>query len=269
MSIVSSSDVLDFLDNPSDTDIVTMLHESVEEWVKQYCRRDFESTTYSKERYDGTGTTMLTLRNYPVVSVDRLAIGTLEVIKICNTAEYTTATVSVTSTGLRLVKDGSVDSSVTFASNTTMTAVVNAVNALGSGWSAELLSSDYGNYASTELLKMYGKNCIDSNWVDLLIPNSAEDDLVVYENEGMIYYPSKFPTGHGNVIVDYVAGYSSDDMPDDLQLAIKVMIKHMYQKRDEESFSASSFKTGDYSVNLLDMPAEVKEILSKYKRYMV
>jgi len=150
-----------------------------------------------------------------------------------------------------------------------MTAVVSAVNALGSGWSAELLNDDYANYKSTELLKMYGKNCIDSNWVDLLIPNMAEDDFVVYENEGIIHYPAKFPIGHNNVIVDYTAGYSSGDMPKDLQLAIKIMVKHMYQKRSEESFSASAFKTGDYSVNLLDMPSEVREILSKYKRCLV
>lgn len=269
MALVSSDDILDFLDNPpsSEEAIISVIHSAVEKWAKNYCRRDLESTTYSKDVYDGTGTRFLTLRNHPVTAVDRVAIGTVQVIKVCNTAEYTTATVSVTSSGLRLVKDGTANTDVTFSSNTTMTAIVNAVNALGNGWSAELISSDYANYKSSELIKLWGRNCIDSNWVDLLIPDTGEDDFELYDNEGVIYLPGGFPLGHNNVFVDYTGGYTT--IPDDLQLAIKIWTKHVYQKRDEESFSVSAFKTGDYSASLLDMPKEVQNILARYKRYIV
>src|SRR5262249_33174860 len=80
--------------------------------------------------------------------------------KIINTSQNVNqqARVQVTSTGLTLTRVASgvttTDTSVTWAGNVTLQAVVNAVNALGNGWSALVIgdtAGDYGLWPSADL----------------------------------------------------------------------------------------------------------------------
>jgi len=68
------------------TAIIDTIHTDVEKMVKKYCRRDFESTSYTKDLYDGTGEAELYLDNYPIISVERLAIGTQNGLKVHNSS---------------------------------------------------------------------------------------------------------------------------------------------------------------------------------------
>jgi hypothetical protein len=67
------------------------------------------------------------------------------------------ARVSVTSTGLTLVSVNAgvktTNASITFAGNVSITALAAAVNALGSGWSAQIVgdSTNYGSWPSADL----------------------------------------------------------------------------------------------------------------------
>lgn len=285
MAIVNISDMLDFLGNPSaeDAGFAEQIQESVEKWIQRECRRTFETTTYLLERYNGTGSRYLYLRNYPVTNVLMIAIGNRDAIKICNTNAGTTASASVTSSSVILTRDNVTDSTLAFATYTTITTLVAAINAVGSGWTASVLDSSYGSYKSNFLIPRFGNNCINSNWVYLRIPEKPEDEFEVYENRGTVAlmrsYSSAtetecvFPKGNNNIYVSYTAGYTEDDMPDDLQLAIKIFVKDIYQKKKDSSWNLKSFTIGPisytYADNNYNIPMETQNYLQYFKRKMI
>jgi hypothetical protein len=273
VAIVSYSEMNEFLgiisgSSDEETFVGKKIHEAVEKWVSIYCRRTFESTA-CKERYDGTGTQFLSLKHFPVTALTKLAIGTIDVMQVCNTNAYTSASVSVSSTGITVTKDDVSNSTVLFATYTTVATVATAITALSNGWSASSLSSVYNNYKSTELVDIMGLSCIDNNWIYLSVPDKPEDDFEVYSDRGQIYYPWKFPFGSRNVFVNYVAGYSALTMPDDLKLAVKIICKYFYQKIKENTFNVSSFTISDVTMAFgtsRDVPIEARGILERYKR---
>lgn len=253
------------------TQIVSSIKDEVEEFVSGYCNRTFESTAYRLERYDG-GNQIINLYNYPVTAVDRVATNTLNVVRINNSNAYSTATVSVNSDGLRLVLDGVVDTTITFAANTTMTAVVAAVNALGNGWSAQLASPTYGSFKSTELIPVYGLSAIDSNWVDLHKTDDPEDNFFVDIARGQIRKSDCWSFGFRNVYVDYTAGYSTDNMPKDLQLAVKIIVQFIYNKKDDDSFGVSEYRAHNIWASFdkeETIPKEAQRIIFRHKRRKV
>ena len=251
------------------TEIITNLHTEVEKWISTFCNRTFESTSYT-ERYDGDDSDTLFLKQYPVTDVSRVSYGKLNIIAVHNTNEYTTATVSVNSTGIVLTKDGTSDSTVTFAAYTTLSAVVAAINLI-SGWSATLQDSTYSNYKSTELRDVYGLNCIDDEDAYLYIPNTPMASFVPYFNEGYLYNENCWPKGNRNIYVDYTAGYSSANMPPDVKMAVKLIVKHIYQRHQEESLGANSYSLGGISVSFdpEGIPVQALRTLKSYRKVNV
>lgn len=258
------------------TAIVQSLLTETEEYIATYCRRTFESTSYTKERFNGNGYPIINLEQYPATVVDRVAVGLLDVISIKNTSSGTYATVSVDTTGLRLMLDGTADATVTFASYTTMTTLVAAVNALGSGWSATLLQSSYGSFLSTELVTRSAASCIDSRVVYLSMPDIAESSVTVNLDLGQIRLSHGFSAGWQNVFVDYTAGYSDAAMPDDLKLAVKIIVQTFYERRGDASWGLELANVGASGTsgmrNVFDkayrIPKEAKDILERYKRHL-
>ncbi|KKL51456.1 hypothetical protein LCGC14_2295340, partial [marine sediment metagenome] len=84
---------------------VQVILDGVDSFVKGYCDRDFESTSYN-EYQNGRDKQNLFLKQYPIISVSRLSIGRINGLKVNNSASSTYATVSVSSTGVVLNKDG-------------------------------------------------------------------------------------------------------------------------------------------------------------------
>ena len=250
--------------------ILESIRDGVEDWVADKCRRTFESTDYS-EYYDGDGGCYLNLKNYPIISLTRVCIGRRYVIRVKNTSEHTSATVSVTSTGLVFTKDDTSDSTVTFSSYATMDAVVTAINALGSGWSAAIESSDFSNFKSSELVRMFGKNAIDGNWIYLEAPDEAIDDFEVNPDRGILYRSAGWDEGENNVFVKFNAGYST--MPDRLQLGVKIICKSIYEKRKEELFGIKEYSVDRGEITAIledgDVPKEAMDIISKFRRILV
>lgn len=270
--LVELADVIKFLDvdEEVETKIVSTIQNSAERAIKNYCHRDFGSTNYS-EYYDGNGGEYLQLDNYPITALTRVAMGRRSAIRVQNTSDNTSASVSVDSTGgLIFEKDGVTNSTgVTFAANETMGAVVTAINALGSGWSATIESSDFNDFKSRELVEMYGKNAIDSNWVYLDMPNEAIDDFEVFPARGELFRLNGWTVGNRNIFVKYTAGLTT--IPDDLQLAVKIITKYFYQKRNEESYGVKDYAIGDIRIaaEAGDFPKEVFALLSQYKRHLI
>ncbi|GAH40503.1 unnamed protein product, partial [marine sediment metagenome] len=200
------------------------------------------------------------------------AVGRRSAIRVRNTADYTTASISCSTGGVVLTKDGTSNSTgVTFADNDTMGEVVTAINNLSNSWSAVIESSDYTSFKSTELAEMFGKSAIEDNWVYLDMPNRAIDDFEVFPNRGEIYRYAGWPEGNRNIFIEDTAGYSSTTMPKNLQLAVKIITKAIYQKRKEEIFGIKNYRVGDVNVTCEDgdVPKEALAILSRFKRVLI
>lgn len=271
MSICSTESVLEFIGDYGEDDYtIGLLHKSIEGWAKIYCRREFESTSYPMELYSGHGGRYLSLRQRPISAMTLLAIGTRDIVRITNTFGYTTASVSVTDTSIVCEKD-SVLTTLDFADYPKISAMVTAINSLGNGWLSYVASSEYDNFSSSYLMKRFGANAIANTWVYLYVPNEGESEFSVLENRGQLYRTCGFPNGTNNIIVSYTAGYTSDNMPQDLQLGIKIIVKYFYKKWKEEKWNIESFKIGDVSEKLSskDFPSEALSMINMYRRMMV
>lgn len=271
MSIISLVDVMKFCGaQDSEKDTVELLHNSVEEWVQSvYCRRNFESQSY-KEVHDG-GVRLLQLKNYPVTAVTRLTAGVNTALFVTNTESSTNATVAVTSTAVVLIKDGTTVL-VAFETYTTIQAVVDQINALSaSGWSATVVST-FVSFLSTELIKKFGSYCLKSKQVSLYIPAAGEIEYDVYPERGQIkkLYLNEFPKGSNNIFVDYTAGYTEDEMPFRLKLAVGILVKYVYQRKSEESFGLKNYSIGGIrAIFQEDVPDDAARILDGFVKILV
>ena len=265
--IITDTECLNFLDVEED-EVVLTIRDAVEDAVSSYCRRNFISTSY-KKKYDGTGTPKLLLDDYPVTALTRLSLNYIDVINIKNTSSAYHASVGVNSTGIILTQESTNNSTVLFVTYTTLTAVVTAINLI-SGWSAQLASSSYGSYPSSILREKFGIYCGQNTWALLSIPDQGEYNFEVDSGSGIVTLQYNFPVGTKNIYVEYIAGYTSATMPEDLKTAVKIWSQVLYRKQQENSFGLTSYGLGGISQSLIsEMPKEVELILSNYKRYII
>lgn len=282
MSIVALADLKLFLDIPatdnSKDDEIDIFHNAVEAWFKEYTGLDFESTTYTNEEYDGSGTKYLALKKYPIISVARVAVSRDEAIKIKNTStDATTASVVVDGTNVTLtVSGGANDSTTTLAKATyaTMTTLVDAVNAAGKGWSAAVYDTDYASYKTANLLEQIvtctSWDGVTADWEYLYMAGEPVSDFAIMSKEGMLYRSVSWSEGVRNIIVTYTAGYVTASMPADVKLAIMAGVKFLYQKRNEETVGVSEFSLGTLRVKYEDwLPAQTLMIANKYAKIVI
>ena len=118
---------------------------------------------------------------------------------------------------------------------------------------------------------MFGKSAIEDNWVYLDMPNRAIDDFEVFPARGEIYRGMGWPEGNRNIFVEDTAGYSTTTMPKNLQLAVKIITKSIFQKRKEEIFGVKNYRVGDVNITCEDgdVPKEARAILSGFKRVLI
>jgi hypothetical protein len=71
MALVTIDQVKAYFGEESDKSdiLISGLADAATDIIENYCARTFASTVYTNEVYDGTGTRVLTLRNFPIVSV--------------------------------------------------------------------------------------------------------------------------------------------------------------------------------------------------------
>lgn len=266
--IVARQEVLKFLEITSeeyDIDNIQAIHQGVEAFVKVYTNRTFGLTDYTKEVYSGTGNQYLALDNYPIINLDRISVGTRDAITIQNTANLGVASVAVLSTGLRLYTDAVIDVSLTFADYATITLLVDALNAVGSGWVATVTNANYADFKSTELIKCAGRSALSA--IYLQIPEEALSDVMIYGINGFLYREDLFTAGVNNVVVDFSAGYL--EIPNDLQFFTKLFIKHIALKNKQESIGLKRYTVGELSViyEAEDFPKEIAMGLRSYNSY--
>lgn len=218
--------------------------------IENYCDRTLRSTSY-REIYNGDGTRELLLKEYPITAVTLLSTARQDVIRIKNTSsDAYNARVTVDDTNMTLYIDGGTNDgsdALTLASYT-VTTLVAAIIALGKSWTATVNVSTFGVWDADEILPCMGLECLDG-WAYVQTPYEPEDNYRVYEDEGYIYLPTGFTSGHQNVIVRYTAGYSTT--PADLEQICIDLVNTYYLSRKTDS-TVKSEKLSDHSKTYAD-----------------
>lgn len=291
-------------DTSQDTNLQTLITAASRQ-IARYCRREFVQTDFD-ELYNGAGDRRLMLRNYPLLSVSSVRYRPVTVLKVINNNASLNqqARVTVSATGLTVLRVASgvktTDTSITFVGNVTLQAVANAVNALGNGWSAQVVA-DYANWPSADL---YCPNGITSTRSDAPLPSAqgaltvwgqfAELKMHTYELAGYqldqrrgwllraipytdpeLLHPEDliWPTGVNNFRVQYTAGYAT--VPEDVQEACAELVV-LYFKYFDRSQTVTHIVTTGLTTDLGHtkvfgdpFPAAIKTLLAPYRRHRV
>jgi hypothetical protein len=212
MAFIDKTDLKDILgiaesDTDSD-DRLTLLAEALLSLWDDLTGKVWAENTYNSYYTAKSGNVFLD--NYPVSEIQQVSSGKATVMQVYNSNTYSLASVRVAPTEILLRLNGVLVLTLTFDSYTTLDAVSEAINALGSGWVAEVIG-DYGGWESTTLITTQYKSCMDSDRVDLNMPSVFHNDYEYDEDSGII--EGSFPKGKKNVYVKYTAGYADEDCP--------------------------------------------------------
>lgn len=282
-----NADVLPFMQLSADDGYgnVARIQGECETFFQSYCGRNFVSTAMQEiiRRVPGES---IWLKEYPVISVQKLAVGSITALTVTNSNATTTAQVSVTATGVTLSYNYGAATSFLFATYTTLTALVAAINAAGSGWSASVIPG-YEQTLSTELIPQMSLECINNTTAELAIPRQAlsgyhlnsltgEIDLVNGQNQSLGGYPTgrgvgrypDFDLDHHRpefIYANYTGGYAV--IPNDLKLGILGLIKSVYDRVNEGTFGVSMYRIeGLQKIMNEDVPTQTRDMLELYKR---
>lgn len=256
-SITSDIDVGD------DTGLVSTVLTHCDKFVKSYCNREFESGSYT-EIHDG-GKSHIFVKEFPIISISRIAYGVDAAFSVNNTNETSYATVSCDGSSFITNLNGSTNE-LSLSTYQTIGDLVTAINNLGNGWVATLNADSYSDYLSSEILEFYGKSCLYTDSADVNIAEGSLEDFKINKNSGII--TGYFPYGFQNIYISYTGGYTT--IPEDLKMAVKILTHYEYNKIIEDNFGNKSYSIGDVDKTMFnDLPIEVIKILSGYKNYQI
>lgn len=298
-----TNDVLPFLKLSADDSFgnVDRTMDAVEEFVKTYCDRTFESDTYEEEIHDHRGG-IVSVKEYPIISVSKITTNLTTVLNVKNTNEFTTATVEATTTGLTLTYNGAA-STLAFATYTTVTDLNDAINALGSGW-VSTMESGKSTVLTSAVVRRYAQEAVNNNQVGVFILGDGFSYQVKDVNAGLIdivlggnyygYYNDSYHSGDGNyngasqrthyhvphgrvMYVNYTAGYAT--IPEDLKNAMLQFVSYLYNKNDSTLTGVKSYSIEDLSKEfesagssdsgVATLPNDVMLVFDMYKRVVI
>jgi len=281
----------------TDEPVLSTLITAASRAIRKYCRRDFTQTVYD-ELYSGTGDRRLFLRQMPLLSVQSVRYRPVTVLKIINNLANTPqARASVTSTGLSLTTITSgvaTTSNLTFAANTTVSALQNAINALGNGWSAQgtgcdawpsadiycpngIAGSGGPQPATQGAMSAAGQNAelkmhtyelggfqldVRRGWLLRAIPYT---DPELLHPEDLIW-----PVGLNNFRIQYTAGYAT--VPEDVQEACAELVATWFQQRGRDLTLQAEDTAGSYRYQADpddQLPRRIQAILRPYRYHRV
>lgn len=230
--------------------------------VERFCGRRFMLQTYYRERYDGDGWNVLYLDQYPVTAVRRLSLATRQAFIVSNgSTDAAEATVSVSATALTLTVVGGANagtSTLALSGYLTLTALANAVNALGKGWTAASVSGSAEFWPASELIQCGAFDALRQS-AYLELPDDSESAFTVdYATGAVVLTMGVFPKGLRNVVVTYSAGYST--IPPMLEQVCIELAAEMFQEHARDSTLASE-SLGDYSWSAAAQGATIRETL--------
>jgi hypothetical protein len=275
--LITSARALNNLDNratTSDEDAtLAALITAVSRAIENYCWRTFSVTSYD-ELYPGNDRRELVLRNYPLISVERVAHGPMPVLRATNTSSSNQrATVKVTPVGLELIHVASGVSAtddILFSDQPTLTALASAITALGNGWTGTVLDPANDLRASADLRALQGAFFAMNVNADLKMHLSELSAFQVDMERGLLTWDggAGWFGGVDSWRVLYSAGFS--DIPDEVQEACAGWVAQLFWQTKRDPGLASESIPGTLSrVPLRDMPTSTKLLLGPYRNWRV
>lgn len=216
------------------------------------------------ELVDGTGTNMLTLWGYPILSIAKVATGTQGALRVRYDGSNPFAFVKVTSTGVVLTTAAA--TTLLFATYPTLTLLAAAIDAV-TDWSASVLNS-LGADASADLYSIQGSLNAKGLDTDLMTFAAYLNAFIADADGAEIYSEEGFPYGMQNLRIRYRAGFET--VPEDIQQAAGEVVAAMY-RRSLQDGRIQSERLGEYSYSLATaamndgLPASARGILSRYR----
>jgi hypothetical protein len=293
-----------YADNTTTNAILQTLVTACSDAIEKYCRRRFVSIARD-ELYNGTGDRRLMLREYPIQSVDSVRYRPVTVLKVVNNS-VSQATqqsrVQVTATGLQLVEVAAgvktiTTAGLTWAACPTLTALANAILAVGRGWTAQVVgdaTGDYGQWPSADLYvpSSYGDG-VQSQGALTAMRQNAELKLHTYELAGYqwdsrgwllraipysdpeLLHPEDliWPVGIDNFRVQYTAGYTT--VPEAVQQACALWVAMNYDltQRDpslsHQAVSGAATQVWTTAAADHQPPPPIRSLLAPYRRHTV
>jgi hypothetical protein len=249
--------------------ILEALIERASGFLERYCNRKFTSRAYTREAYEGNGTRILLLEQYPVTSVGRISEGRANAFYVTNTTATNHAAIEITSSALKYTADGTT-TSLTLSSYATVNLLIAAINALA-GWSATLVSTSLGTRKATDLLIRPAMYCVSPDLCYCEVPNDELSDYFIVSpgedrNYGALECPAGWTRGQ-EYFVDYTAGYTT--VPYALEEACLLLTAYRYNQKSQD-LSIKSESLGDYSYTRQDitasLPVDLKGEIDLYKK---
>lgn len=228
-------------------------------WIERFCGRTFASATY-RQAYSGTGHEHIRLIQRPVTEVIRTSIGRTNGLDIkCTVSDAYDATVRYdgTSIDLDIVGGANKGTNAVTTSGQTIVQVATTITAL-TGWTASAATTAIGTMDAVDLMKQPSELCLGVE-VPLFIPRENESGVTVESEVGLLkrrygdfsqpfrgiggrqpsitpgrlsHFPV-WPQGQFNIIVKYVAGYSTT--PLDLEMFANEMSATMLRQGMRDS----------------------------------
>jgi hypothetical protein len=254
----------------ADEPIVEALIDAATQAISLYCRRTFPLASYD-EIASGRRDGKLSLKQFPIVSVSRIAVADRAALLIVNENDATNqrATVRVVAAGLVLTRTASgvttTDSSILWSGHATLQSAANAVTALGNGWKGTV-AEGYGSWPT-----------IDLRPLDLAKPSlRTPAEFFVHDVEstaerldaeaGFVF--GDFPVGEGNIRVEYSAGF--DIVPEAVQQACAMLVAQWYSEGKHDA--ARRFDgLGDAQYSRFTpsgLPDHVRRLLAPWRNLM-
>lgn len=272
----------------SNPTLIASLNAAATVAIQRETKRALLEATYAEYVSGGNHPyDVLFLQEFPVTAITRVATNPQTVLTVtnANTTLNQRATVATIGTTVRLYRVASgvaTTNDLSTATYVTVTAIANAINAIGYGWTATV-QGGFGLYATADLKPLQGAYTALNGGADLQIYTEElgsrasagwSDDCDrgslgigqwrLDDKAGTLY--GRFPRGHLNVRVDYTAGFAV--IPDDLQEACVQMTLDLYNSGlVNQTMKSGGLGPYRFEINSLAgaMSTKVKGLISYYK----
>ena len=269
------------LTTSDDDRLLTELLDAATNRIEEFCQRTFVSANY-KQFVSGSGSGTLSLPNFPITSIRRLAWNRENALTVdATTSTDLRATVEVQDNGIVLKRWDSVGTQIqatlTFSNYLTTSLMATQITAT-TGWTAtadstvlcDELMRQGGQDALSASAQMYYLKATDADYrVD---EDTGRVDLISAQSESQ-WYPfdpntTSFPRGSHNIFVDYTAGYAQDSVPMALQEISWELVSSAYHGGKHDPTVASESLDGySYSTrNAMELRDDQMRLMYQYRR---
>jgi len=256
-------------DTSSDT-LITDLVNQVSDRIERETGRRFAAAAYH-EWVEPHGEECATIRNWPIIRVDRVRYGTQDAVSLLYSGSGIEAYVSVyydDEGGTGTLKLASISAAGTETSNTfafatypTLSTLVTAADAI-SGWAVSRTATRDG-----QSLSLYASGGTDAKNATAYLAAVVDFDLVSKTNHriGTI----EMNRGYGPRLVSYRGGYET--IPDDIAGVTNELVKLAYHEVSTNTLLAGE-TIPDYSYTLasrVDLTDRQRSILDAYRTFSI